>query len=97
MFFVEDLKSKVGGSPSSWLRIARTVGLCVLYALLLGKVWFPLITFLFVFAFVMMFEYDFKSPVAGQWKKPLFASILAIVTSASVFFVFQHLFLVNLP
>ena len=96
-FFVEDREKKAGGDPTSWLRIARTVGLCVLYALLLGKLWFPLVTFLFVFAFVMMFEYDFKSAVAGQWKKPFFAAILALVTAASVFYVFQYLFLVNLP
>lgn len=96
-FFVEDRNKKVAGDTNTWMRIARTVGLCVIYALLLGKLWFPLITFLFIFTFVMMFEYDFRSPVAGQWKKPLFAAILALVTSASVFFVFQYLFLVNLP
>jgi hypothetical protein len=69
----------------------------VLYALLLGRLWFPLITFVFVFIFAMMFEYDFKSPISGQWKIPLFAAILALSTAAAVYFVFQYLFLVNLP
>ncbi|TFG82775.1 MAG: tripartite tricarboxylate transporter TctB family protein [Spirochaetales bacterium] len=96
-FIVED-RGKPGGSErASWMRIARTIVLCVLYALLLGKVWFPIITFLFVFIFIMMFEYDFKAPVAGQWKISIFAAFIALATAASVFFVFQYLFLVNLP
>jgi len=68
-----------------------------LYAVLLGKLWFPLITFLFVLIFIMIFEFDFKAPVAKQWKIPLFAVIIALITAASVTFVFQYLFLVNLP
>jgi len=96
-FMVEDRGKASGADRSSWPRIARTVGLCVLYALLLGRLWFPLITFVFVFIFAMMFEYDFKSPVRGQWKTLLFAGLLALITAASVYFVFQYLFLVNLP
>jgi len=89
--------SAAGGSGSSWVRIARTLALCVLYVVLLGKVWFPLLTFLFVFLFILAFEYDPKAPAAGQWKKPLFAAVLAAGASASVFLVFRYLFLVNLP
>ncbi len=97
-FLAEDKgKPSDGGNPSSWPRIARTVGLCLLYAVLLGRLWFPLVTFLFVLIFILMFEYDLKTPLAGQWKKLLFAVVVALATSASVFFVFQYLFLVNLP
>jgi hypothetical protein len=93
----EDKGKPMGGDRSSWTRIAMTVALCVLYAVLLGRLWFLLITFLFVSGFVMVFEYDPKVPFAGQWKKPLFAIILGLATAGSVFFVFQYLFLVNLP
>lgn len=96
-FFAQDRKKPADLDRASWGRIALTVGLCVLYALLLGRVWFPLLTFLFVFVFVTAFEYDRKSPAAGQWKIPLFAAVLAACTAASVFLVFQYLFLVNLP
>jgi len=95
--FAEDRGKLDGIDRGQWTRIGITVGLAVLYALLLGKVWFPLLTFLFVFVFVMLFEYDFKAPLAGQWKKALFAAILAVLTAASIFLVFQYLFLVNLP
>ena len=96
-FIGEDSKKKGEIDRDQWRRIAITVGLSVLYAFLLGKVWFPLVTFLFVFVFVMLFEYDFKASFSGQWKKALFAGILALLTAASVFLVFQYLFLVNLP
>lgn len=84
-----------GGKTTA--RIAWTVSLCASYALLLGRLWFPLITFLFVFGFVLVFEYDAKAAPSKQWKVPVFAAILALLTSAAVFGVFQYLFLVNLP
>jgi len=95
--FSEDKAGSGKADTASWVRIGETIGLCVLYAVLLGKLWFPLITFLFVLIFIMIFEFDFKAPVAKQWKIPLFAVIIALITAASVTFVFQYLFLVNLP
>lgn len=95
--FPEDKGKPSEEDSSSWGRIARTLALCVLYVALLGKVWFPLLTFLFVFLFILTFEYDLKAPPGRQWKIPLAAAILALATSASVFLVFQYLFLVNLP
>lgn len=96
-FFSEDRGKPGDGDRDSWVRIARTLTLCVLYVVLLGRIWFPLITFLFVFMFILSFEYDLKAPLSGQWKKAVIAAVLAVATSASVFFVFQYLFLVNLP
>ena len=95
--FSEDRGKLSEEDRSSWKRIARTLVLCVLYVALLGKVWFPLLTFLFVFLFIVTFEYDPKAPPGKQWKIPLTAAILAVSTAASVFLVFQYLFLVNLP
>jgi len=95
--FAEDRGKPAGGGRTSGIRIARTVGLCILYVVLLGKVWFPLLTFLFIFAFILAFEYDPSASIASQWKKPLFAAFLAAGAAASVFLVFRYLFLVNLP
>lgn len=95
--FAEDRNKGGDVDRVRWIRIAKTIGLCVLYAFFLGKVWFPLLTFLFVFSFVIWFEYDFKEPVGSQWKKFLFAFILAGSTSAAVTLVFERLFLVRLP
>jgi len=78
-------------------RILKTLVICVVYVLLLGKIWFPLPTALFIFAFIIMFEYDFKSALKPQIKKIIVAFIIAAVATALITFVFQSLFLVNLP
>ncbi len=78
-------------------RILLTTLLCVAYALLLGKLWFPIPTFAFVFGFIFLFEYDFKAPLKDQIRKIVVAIIIGLVTTAAVTLVFQKLFLVNLP
>lgn len=78
-------------------RILKTLVICVIYVLLLGKLWFPLPTALFIFAFIVMFEYDFKSAFKPQIKKIIVAFIIAVVATTLVTVVFQYLFLVNLP
>ncbi|HSV55929.1 MAG TPA: tripartite tricarboxylate transporter TctB family protein, partial [Magnetospirillaceae bacterium] len=60
-----------------WARIARTLTLCLIYVILMGRVWFPLLSFLFVLSFILVFEYDFKTPFRVQWKVPLAAAALA--------------------
>ncbi len=84
--------------PSASLkRISVTVLLCLAYVFLLGKLWFPLVTFLFVFVFILVFELTKETPLVKQWKTLLVAAIIGVATSASVTMVFQYLFLVNLP
>jgi hypothetical protein len=77
--------------------MALTIVLCVLYAISLGAVYFPLTTFLFVFILVLVFEYNLKEPFGTQIKKVLLAALLAVCVSAAVTGLFQELFLVNLP
>ena len=79
------------------LRMIATVILCLCYTFLLGKVWFPALTFLFIFAFIVFFEYDRKSPFRPQVKIILFAALVAILASAAVAALFRYLFLVRLP
>ena len=78
-------------------RIIATTVLCVGYALLLGKIWFPIITFFFVFSFIVFFEYERKEPFKPQIKKLLMAVLVALITSVSIAVVFEEFFFVRLP
>ena len=99
-------KGRVGVSGSSFkhfftetgtIRIIVTIALCLCYTALLGKVFFPLLAFLFIFVFVLCFEYELKESLRSQIKKILAAALLAVCTSAGVTLIFQYLFLVRLP
>ena len=79
------------------LRMIVTVILCLCYIFLLGKVWFPALTFLFIFAFIIFFEYDRKLPFKSQIKIILIAALVALLASAAVTTLFRYLFLVRLP
>ena len=100
------MKGKVGVSLASIketitavgaLRIIATIVLCLCYSFFLGKVLFPLLTFLFIFAFILFFEYDRKMPLKPQVKKVLIAALVAILASGAVTALFRYLFLVRLP
>ncbi len=78
-------------------RILLTIFISVAYWALLGRVNFSLVTALYVFIFVMIFEYEKGKSVIQQRKMLFVALIMAVLTSASVTYVFQYLFLVNLP
>ena len=84
-------------SASSFYRIAATIALCFFYAFLLGKLVFPVLTFLFIFGFIVFFEYDRKAPFRMQAKKLIFAALVALIASATVTLVFRYIFLVRLP
>lgn len=78
-------------------RMVKTILICVLYTLLLGRVNFVLLTTMFIFLFVLSFEYSFSESFRAQARKVLMAAVLAIITSGAVYGVFFYLFLVNLP
>ena len=79
-------------------RIFLTLIISLLYGLVfLGRIPFYLATGLFVFAFVLIFEYQFKESFASQRKKVLIALIMSILVSGIVTAVFRYVFLVNLP
>ncbi len=78
-------------------RILLTIFISVAYWALLGRMLFSLVTALYVFIFVIIFEYEKGKSIIQQRKMLFVALIMAILTSASVTYVFQYLFLVNLP
>ena len=78
-------------------RMIIAIILCISYGLLLGKLFFPLLTFLYNFIFIVFFEYDRNMPFKAQIKKLVIAAIIAICTAVLITAVFQYLFLIRLP
>jgi positive regulator of sigma E activity len=80
------------------LRILVTIGICVLYGLVLLRfLHFIASTLIFVFGFILVFEWDRKRGIGEQWPKILFAALTSVLTTGAVYGVFQYGFLVNLP
>lgn len=83
--------------PAS-LRLWLTILLILFYAWgLIGKIPFPLATFLFIAAFTVIFEYDRQVERQKRVKKIIVAIILALIASVSISALFQYGFLVRLP
>jgi hypothetical protein len=80
------------------IRMLVTIAFGVVYGLFLMR-WLHFIgsTLVFIFMFIVVFEYDLKRPFAAQWKVPVFAAVISACVTAGVFGAFQYLFLVNLP
>ncbi|MFQ3621151.1 MAG: tripartite tricarboxylate transporter TctB family protein [Spirochaetales bacterium] len=78
-------------------RMVKTALICIVYTLLLGHLPFILLTFLFVFVFIVTFEYDRNIPLRSQLRKIGIALLLALLTALVVYAVFFYVFLVNLP
>lgn len=79
-------------------RILITVALSLIYGIgLLGKIPYLLSTFIYVFLFVLAFEYRREEGFLGQYKITLFAFVQAILTSGVIAAIFRYAFLVNLP
>jgi putative tricarboxylic transport membrane protein len=80
------------------VRMLVTIAFGVVYGLVLMRyLHFIASTLIFVFVFIVVFEYDVRKSLAAQWKVPVFASVISVVTTIAVYFAFQRLFLVNLP
>lgn len=78
-------------------RVAIATALALVYTLgLVGHVWFPAATVLFVFAFMMVFGVSPEGP-RPLARRAAIAAITAIATAAAVSLVFEQVFLVRLP
>lgn len=76
------------GRPLTELqRVALTVGLSIAYILLLGRIPYAVATALYIFVFISIF----------QGKNYLKAAIIAVISSAVVWFSFAKIFFVFLP
>lgn len=79
-------------------RFALSLALCLAYAVVLvGRVEFWVATGLFVFVFIVLFEWNGERDISGHVRAVVFAGIQAIVVAALVTVVFERIFLVRLP
>lgn len=79
-------------------RLAITLVLTIGYAgFLVGRIPYELATGLFIFAFIVVFEWERGRATARYVRLVVAAAILAVVTTAIVSVAFERLFLVTLP
>ena len=79
-------------------RTLLTIAACLIYAsVLLGRIPYLAATILFVFAFVLIFEYAEAKRSGTLLRTLLMDAVLAVLTGAAIAGVFQYLFLVKLP
>jgi putative tricarboxylic transport membrane protein len=79
-------------------RVLLSIALCLAYAAgLVGRLPFWLATFLFVAAFVILFEWPLAADRSDRTRRVLWPVLLAAAISAATSFVFQEIFLVRLP
>lgn len=79
-------------------RLLITAFLCIVYAgFLVGTLPYGLATGLFVWSFVVVFEWNRELGVLRQWKGIVTAALIGFFSSAAITLVFERLFLVTLP
>ena len=79
-------------------RLLLTALLTFVYAgVLVGRTPYTLVTALFVFAFVVVFEWRRGMSIREKGRLGLAAAVLAIVFAVAVSYTFERLFLVTLP
>ncbi len=85
-------------SKPSNQRLLLTAVLGIGYAgFLIGTLPYWLATGLFIFVFIILFEWERGMSVARQRKRLISAALIAILSSAAITVVFERLFLVALP
>jgi len=88
---------RILGNPGNQ-RLLLTAVLCIGYAgLLIGFLPYWLATGLFIFLFMILFEWEREMNVARRRKCLISAALIAILSSAAITLVFERLFLVALP
>ena len=79
-------------------RATVTILFCLLYAFgMVGLMPYPLATFLFVFIFIVLFEFNRAEPAQRQGRMFLKAFIEAVLVSGAISALFAYVFLVRLP
>jgi hypothetical protein len=85
-------------SAETTRRFSLTILISVIYALgMLGRMPYPLATALYIFVFIVIFEYRRDQRFTAQWKRVAWAAFIAVVASAAVTGVFRYAFYVTLP
>lgn len=84
--------------PTNRQRLVVGSILFAVYALaLFGHLPFPLATFVFVAGFILIAEWKDRAAAGERLRGMVFAAVCGAVTAGLVTYVFQYLFLVQLP
>lgn len=79
-------------------RIGLTILLSVTYSLvLIGRVHYVIATIVYIFLFIVVFEWRWGESFAAQRRTLIIASIQAVIAAVAIAVLFQYLFLVRLP
>ncbi len=79
-------------------RVLLTLIISLIYAIgFLGRIDYTISTLLYIFTFIILFEYQWKVGLAGQKKVLAFALLQALIAAVFITLVFRKLFLVDLP
>ena len=79
-------------------RLALAAVLCLVYAVgLIGRMPFWVATAIFVFLFILLFEWQSGMPWSKRARPVASALAVAIASSWAIFLVFERIFLVRLP
>lgn len=79
-------------------RVLLTLALSLIYAVgLLGHVDYTIVTLVYIFSFIVIFEYRPQVGIGAQKKVLGFALLQAVIGAVSITLVFRKLFLVDLP
>jgi putative tricarboxylic transport membrane protein len=92
----ERIKEILNGTQ--FKRATVTILFCLLYGLgFVGWIPYPIATFIFMFVFIMLFEYKLNVPLKRQGRTIFFGALEAVIVSAAVASLFHYIFLVRLP
>ncbi len=79
-------------------RLLLTAILSIVYAIfLIGRLPYGLATGLFIFVFILLFEWNSGMTIAQRMRGIASAFLIAILSSIAITLVFERLFLVSLP
>lgn len=78
-------------------RLIIAAVLSLLYVLMLGKINYFILSFSYIFIFILSYELNFKERMLKQKTTFIFAFFEAFLIAGSIALVFQYLFLVRLP
>ena len=79
-------------------RVLLTLIISLIYAVgFLGRIDYTLATLLYIFAFIIIFEYRWRVPLAEQKRVVAGALLQALLAAMTISLVFRKLFLVDLP
>jgi len=78
-------------------RLLIALFLSLFYIILLGKIYYFVLTTIYILIFITSFEFTIKKNIFSQRKILFFALFEALLIAASISYVFRYLFLVTLP